>query len=259
MTELISFQTHSFVNDAGMAMNMGIVTFLNPPAANFEWGTPVAEHRFNPDFIDQFSKIISFAESDPMMTGLIVTGEGKYFSNGVDIGYVISHPAESFKLQKQIEILMGRILTLNMLTVCFLNGHTTAAGALLSLSFDYRYMGERGFFFLPAVDLGIVYSHGMIELVKSKVPDPRIHRDLMIISKRYITSELLNLGIVDSKSDDLIEGISFLKSHAKKNKASLKEIKSRIYASVYAELCDTRISDMHWHNLLEDRKSLAKL
>ena len=249
--ELVSYITQTVTHTNGLPISIGVVTFLSNKFANsnsnFEWGTPVAEHRFNPEFLTQFSTIMDKVEADTSLVGLIVTGEGKYFSNGVDISYVKAYPEAPNALQKQVEVLMARILTLNMLTVCVMNGHTTAAGALLSLAFDYRYMHQRGFFFLPAVDLGIVYSQGFIELVKAKVPDVRTQRDLMIVSKRYTSSELLDLGIIDKIcGSGLDEAVVFLQSNAKRNKASLGEIKKRIYSTAYDTLTSETVSNMFW-------------
>ena len=239
-------------------MALGIVTFVNARFTTesnaFAWGTNPEEHRFNPEFLDEFTMVLDEIGEDPSIVGLVVTAEGKYFSNGVDINYIKSRPETAFYLQKQVELLMARILTLNMLTICVLNGHTTAAGALLSLAFDFRYMGKRGFFFLPAVDLGIVYSHGMIELVKAKVTDPRIHRDLMILSKRYTSEDLVGSGVVDKITDSGVSGaVEFLTANAKQNKKSLHEIKRRMYHLVAEELRNERISDMHWEGVLRPK------
>ena len=52
----------------------------------------------------------------------------------------------------------------------------------MGLAFDYRIMtSERGYFFVPGVDLGIVYSPLQTELMMAKLP-PGMHRDVIIMN-----------------------------------------------------------------------------
>merc|ERR1719335_418546 len=94
--------------------------------------------------------------------------------------------------------MLSRILTLNIPTVAGLNGHFTAAGAMLGLAFDRRVMPSdgKGLFFVPGIDIGLVYSAGMTELMKAKMPQS-MWNDVMCFAKRYSCDELLAQGVVN--------------------------------------------------------------
>ena len=79
-----------------------------------------------------------------------------------------------------------------------ISGHCCAAGAMMALCFDYRVMStDRGFFFIPGVDLGLVYSPFQIALMKARLPQ-RLHRDVILYnSKRWVATELLAHGVLD--------------------------------------------------------------
>ena len=239
---------------------IAIVTFLNPvhvwSAKAHQWGTRFEEHRFSPPILDQLESALDRVDADPAIVGLIATGEGKYFSNGVDTEFIRAHIDQAAYLQRRVETVMSRILCMGVVTVAVLNGHATAAGGLFALCFDFRLMAERGLFFLPAVDLGIVYSHGFVEIVKAKVADPNMHRDMLLLSKRYDSGMLENMGVIQRRiasEKGLEEAVDFIRLNWKVHRDSLAEVKRRMYAKAISELTSERISDMHWGNLLKSR------
>ena len=129
-------------------------------------------------------------------------------------------------------------------TIGAMNGHWCAAGGMLGLCFDYRVMNEdRGYFFIPAVDLGIVYSSFQIELMKSKLPQ-YLHRDIICFnSSRWKASELLQHQVIDAavpKQDVLRISQNIALSMIEKGQGAarnaLKPIKEKVYSQVLATL-----------------------
>ena len=68
----------------------------------------------------------------------------------------------------------------------------------MGLCFDYRIMNaSRGFFFIPGVDLGIIYSKFQTKLMAYKLPKA-MHREVILFnSKRWVAQDLLKAGVVD--------------------------------------------------------------
>ena len=263
VAELIRYEEVYLDTVGGNDINYAVIKFMDPQhfwsSNSFPWGTRVEEHRFNPEFVARISQLLDHVERSQSIAGLIITGEGRYFSNGVDISYLRNFPETANTLQKDIENVMARILSLGVVTVSLLNGHTTAAAAILSLCSDHRIMFERGLFFLPAVELGIVYSQGFIEVMKAKISDPVLHRDMALFSKRYSSARLLSLNVVEKVVGDaesgLEEALKYIRSNWQKNRGSFAEVKRRLYKRAITELTDERISDMHWSNVLHPRGS----
>ena len=83
------------------------------------------ENRFNAEFIERFNGLLDEVERDGADGGaLIVTGEGKYWSNGIDLESVAAYePALQKDFVTGLERLLGRVLTLPVPTVAALNGH----------------------------------------------------------------------------------------------------------------------------------------
>lgn len=223
------------------------------------WETSWSEHRFNPLFVEELENCVQIVERDASYRALVLTGEGKYFTNGMDVEFIRRNLSEAESVQKRVENLMCRLLKIPLITVALINGHCTAAGAILSLCADYRIMTKRGLFFTPAVDLGIVYSQGFIEVVKAKVPDPTIQRDMLLLSHRYSSDDLMRLGLIHKQVENLEQGFSevdhICKSHSNYIGASLGEVRARMYErAIHALETDDGSSDMRWKNLVNKSK-----
>merc|ERR1740130_2318173 len=117
----------------------------------------------------------------------------------MDLQYIRANVQEATQIQTDAELLLSRLLTLGVPTVAALNGHWTAAGAMLGLAFDRRLMASdgKGLFFVPGIDIGLVYSAGMTELMKAKMPLP-MWNHVMCFARRYQCDELATLGVVNA-------------------------------------------------------------
>lgn len=95
-----------------------------------------------------------------LLHAAIQAAEGRFFCNGLDLAWLDSSPAAAGeRFTHDLNATMARLLCFPRPTVAALNGHWCAAGGQLGLCTDYRVMNaSRGFFFVPAVDLGVVYS-----------------------------------------------------------------------------------------------------
>ena len=68
-------------------------------------------------------------EADPTFRAVILTGEGKFFSNGLDLKWVDANGGDGSVVQGEAERLLARVLTFPLPTVACINGHF-AAGKL---------------------------------------------------------------------------------------------------------------------------------
>jgi enoyl-CoA hydratase/carnithine racemase len=222
---------------------VAVVTLLSPEG-NFPWGTRVREHRINPWLIAQLSAALDAAERKGAQA-VVVTGEGNFFCNGMDLQYISANVADSTKIQTQAENLLSRILTFPAPTIAALNGHFTAAGGMLGLAFDVRVMASdgKGLFFVPGIDIGLVYSQGMTELLKAKLPQP-LWNDSLCFGRRFQCSDLLQHRVVNAAPpatellSKALEMASGLKSKGKdeKTRQTLYGIKRNLYRPVVMAL-----------------------
>mmetsp|Transcript_8387 Transcript_8387/g.10064 ORF Transcript_8387/g.10064 Transcript_8387/m.10064 type:complete len:162 (+) Transcript_8387:98-583(+) len=136
--------------------NIAVITLLfgeegktEEGSKTFPWGTAIKEHRINPTAIEALHQALDCVlESD--FRAVVVTGEGRFFCNGLDLQWIDANPSRGEELQLMTEKLLARLLVFPLPTIAGVNGHMCAAGAMLGLAFDYRIMiDNKNWFFIP--------------------------------------------------------------------------------------------------------------
>jgi len=157
------------------------------------------ENRFNPTFMKQFGDSLDVVEKSEGACALITVGEGKFYSNGLDLNWMTENGEQGVSTNlRQFMGLIGRVLVLPFPTISAINGHAFAAGWMLALAHDFRIMQEeRGFICLPEVDIHLGLTPGMNALVTSKITDPNTQRDSILLGKRYTAKEAHQLKMID--------------------------------------------------------------
>ena len=176
--------------------NVGVITFRG--SSCHPWGAQISEHRFNRLLLnDLFAAMARVDEELANLSTVIFTGHGRFFSNGFDLDYfkTASH-SQALQVQRDLEIVMARILKLPVITVAALNGHAAAAGALFSLACDFRILNSNSVFYVPAAKLGLSYSPGFAKLGLFRLK-PQVFRDVFLLSRKFTSTEALTAGIVD--------------------------------------------------------------
>ncbi|WAC55561.1 enoyl-CoA hydratase/isomerase family protein [Gordonia sp. SL306] len=195
------------------------------------------ENRFSPDWLDTVNAHLTAANANAQ--GLITTGSGKFYSNGLDLDWLLTHGDRSEWYVDQVHTLFGRILTFPLPTVAAVNGHTFGAAAMLATAHDYRVMrDDRGYFCFPEVDINIPFTPGMAALIQAKL-GPQAALTAMTTGRRFSGPEALSAGIVDDTAPeaDLVDvATARLTPILGKNPDTLGAIKTTMYTSVTTAL-----------------------
>lgn len=155
------------------------------------------ENRYTPDALAEWHALLDEIEGHDGPLALVVTGTGKFFSNGLDLEGITARPESAADTVASVHRLLGRMLVLDCYTVAALNGHCFAGGAMLSTTFDARVMRtDRGYWCLPEVDLGLPFTEEMFAVLHAALPDAAL-RAAGITGARYDAAGALELGIVE--------------------------------------------------------------
>jgi enoyl-CoA hydratase/carnithine racemase len=155
------------------------------------------ENRFSPVFLDEIN-----AHLDEIVgagtQGLVTTGGGKFYSNGLDLDWLMSHGDQTQWYVGRVQGMLARFLTLPIPTAAAVVGHAFGAGAMLALAHDFRVMrADRGFFCFPEVDIRIPFTPGMAALIQAKLT-PQAAVTSMTTGRRFGGDDAAHLGIVDA-------------------------------------------------------------
>jgi len=161
------------------------------------------ENRFNPNFVEEINKALDEVEKDKASRILITIGEGKFFSNGLDLSWIREKVDQGERFLDQFHKFLARMLVFPLLTIAAINGHAFGAGMMFALSHDFRIMrNERGYLCIPAIELQISLSLGMLSLIGTKITNSLILRDSILLGKRFDSKEALTLKLVDQICDE---------------------------------------------------------
>lgn len=204
------------------------------------------ENRFRPEGLDAWNAALDRVEAAGSPAALVTTGTGKFYSNGLDLEWLLSRndevqptAAERETYIPRVLALMARILTFPTITVAAINGHAFGAGAQLSLAHDYRVMRtERGYWCMPEIDMKAPLHPGMTAIIQARVPRQTAH-ELIVTGTRYGAEAALAKRIVDravAESELLPSAIAIAQGLAAKADPAMRLLKQGLYPEALAAL-----------------------
>jgi enoyl-CoA hydratase/carnithine racemase len=198
------------------------------------------ENRFSPAFLDQFDAYLDEIVGGPVQ-GLVTTAGGKFYSNGLDLDWLMAHGDQTQWYVDRVQGLFARILTLPIPTAAALGGHAFGAGAMLAVAHDFRVMrADRGYFCFPEADIHMPFTTGMAALIQSKL-SPRAAVASMTTARRFGGPDAEALGIVDDTAPEAavtVAAVEMLRPLGGKDRRTLGAIKNTMFGHVVAALTE---------------------
>lgn len=157
------------------------------------------ENRFQPESLAEWHAALDEVEAAGNPAALVTTGTGKFYSNGLDLDWMLGTATEEERGDyiPAVLALMARVLVFPTITVAALNGHAFGAGAQISLGHDFRVMRtERGYWCMPEIDMKSPLHPGMTAIIEARVPRQTAH-ELIVTGTRYTAEAALAKSIVD--------------------------------------------------------------
>ncbi|RUS76979.1 hypothetical protein EGW08_015266 [Elysia chlorotica] len=224
------------------------------------------ENRINATFVDQFNTLLDDVESNSLCKGLITTGKGRFYGNGLDLVWlnqISKEQAEDFFLK--FSKLLIRLLLFPIPSLAAVNGHAFAGGAVLAIAHDLRVQRQdKGWLCFNEVFLNRHFINFHYPLMRSKIGSGRAYTDAIVMGKRYTGPEALDSGLVHAATPMsllLLESIQLLKSFNGKSgypRESLHLMKSDVYRDVINQY-EQDLSDNHIIEKTEKIRKKAKL
>lgn len=200
------------------------------------------ENRINLDSLHRINSILDGLESINGPLALVMTGEGKFFCNGLDLERFGSNPAEFASTLDEMNRTIGRILLFPAYTVAALNGHTFAGGALLSCAFDQRIMrADRGYWCMNEAEIGLALDERLWSILANRLPR-QTAITAATTAHRFSGPEALARGIVEgvaSEEELLAHGIEIAGRYANLDRKTLG-VHKRLIHGAEAELLGFR-------------------
>jgi enoyl-CoA hydratase len=152
-------------------------------------------NRLQPDDLDTLLKQFDRIEADSEIRILVLTGTGRAFSAGYDLGSIAERAASA---QEQtagsaFEIVVNRLEDLAIPTICRINGGVYGGSTDLALACDFRIGVDTCEMFMPAARLGLhYYKSGLARYVSRLGVDNA--KKLFLTAERIGAAEMLRIG-----------------------------------------------------------------
>ncbi|NCF45690.1 MAG: enoyl-CoA hydratase [Proteobacteria bacterium] len=165
------------------------------------------ENRWNTTFVRAIDEALNEVVASPGPAALVTTSASeKFFSNGLDLDWVQrpdDYPAAGDRAAfgPEFMALMSRIMTLEVPTLCAVNGHAFGAGFMAALCHDVRFMrADRGFMCANEMQIGLSIPSPELALFKHKLPASAFFETVQL-AKRWTGPSALAAGFVEQIDD----------------------------------------------------------
>lgn len=169
----------------GIDTDLAVLTIENPPVNTLNHAVRV-----------ELIRALETCYADPALSAIILTGQGKFFSAGLDIEEFNS----AFKTPEIMDLLRT-MLASNKPLVAALNGIVLGGGLETALSCHYRVADSRARLGFPEVKLGFIPGATGTQVLPRLIGvEPAL--DIIISGRNVAAEEAKKLGFVD----DICEG-----------------------------------------------------
>jgi enoyl-CoA hydratase len=153
-------------------------------------------NRLQADDLDALLKLFEEIETDPAIKVLVLTGTGRAFSVGYDLGSIAERAGgvgEQPSAGSAFEIVVNRLEDLAIPTICRLNGGVYGGSTDLALACDFRIGVDSCEMFMPAARLGVHYYKSGIKRYVSRLGVDNAKR-LFLTAEKINATEMLRIG-----------------------------------------------------------------
>ena len=132
------------------------VITLNRPKSN----------AINTEMVRELQKMVQIIEQDKQSAGLIITGQERFFSAGIDLIELYDYNETEIKdFWISFLKLTATLVSFKKPMVAAINGHSPAGGCIIALCADYRVMAEGDFIIgLNEIPIGIIVPENIFSL-----------------------------------------------------------------------------------------------
>lgn len=197
------------------------------------------DNRFSLEWLDAVNAALDRVAGSSSPRALVTTGDGKFYSNGMDLDWLATVPDRAGDYLRAIYRLLGRMLGFPAITVAAINGHAFGGGALLASAHDFAVMREdRGFWCMPEADLGLPLTPEYLSVLTAKLPG-RAVQEAVLTGRRFGGRDALAAGIVHrvaAEDEVLSQAVALAGDLAGKDGRTVAEHKRLLYGRAISGL-----------------------
>ncbi len=169
---------------------------LDGARATIRLNRPKHLNRLQQSDLDQLLVLFDQVEADPAVRVIVLTGTGRAFSAGFDLGSIAERAGSAVaqpSAGSSFEIVANRLEDLAKPTICRLNGGVYGGSTDLALACDFRIGVDSCEMFMPAARLGLHYYKSGIKRYVTRLGVDNAKR-LFLTAQKLDAAEMLGIG-----------------------------------------------------------------
>lgn len=192
---------------------------------------PEALNALNGTVLQELSRVVAEVENDSEVRAFILTGEGRAFVAGADIGEQNALDVASARKFSQFgSSIFRRIEKLEIPTIAAVNGFCLGGGCELAMSFDMILASEKAKFGQPEVGLGITPGFSGTQRLPRRVGITKA-KELLFSGRMITAAEAEKIGLVNAvyPAEELMDAtLEMAKSFTKNAPVAIKYVKASV-------------------------------
>ena len=183
---------------------------LDGSIAKLTFSQPEKANAMTRDFWDELPRALDQIEQTNDLRALIISGDGKHFSSGMDLSLFAGNPALNCSNPRERERLRRLIVELQDLFSRLEHFHfpviTAVQGACLGAAFDLvcasdlRYATKQAYFCIQEINIGMMADLGVLQRLPKLIPDG-VARELAFTGDKLPAERALQLGLLSAVFD----------------------------------------------------------
>jgi enoyl-CoA hydratase/carnithine racemase len=211
------------------------VVTLNRPERMNGWGGGLA---------DSFYARLDDAEADPAVRAVVLTGSGRAFCAGADMGDLNSIGSATVDGDTDVTKLVGArhphfLMTMRKPVIAAINGACAGMGLTVALACDVRFAAAGAKFTTSFARRGLIAEYG-ISWILPRIVGRGVAMDLLLSGRVFLADEAAALGVVNEvvAPDQLLtRAIGYAEDIAANcAPSSLAVIKQQVYADTMRDV-----------------------
>lgn len=187
----MTFETIQFDIDG----NVATITLNRPASAN----------AMNPQMARELSEVSITCDEDPSIRAVVITGAGRMFCAGGDLGAFAAAGAGASALMKSmagdLHLAISRLTRMRAPVIAAVNGTAAGAGFSLAVAADLTIAASSAKFVMAYTNAGLSPDGSSTYFLPRRIGDRRA-RELMLTNRMLNASEALTWGLVNEMVED---------------------------------------------------------
>jgi enoyl-CoA hydratase/carnithine racemase len=162
---------------------------------------PVVLNAFRQATLHEFISILDDVKADDTVRVLIITGNGRAFSAGIDLKEMAYPSSETLSLKQaydELQIIQDvtrRMVHLPKIIIAAVNGIAVGIGVETALASDIRLASEKATFAFTEVKRALFETNGVMYILPRLVGQGRAMQ-MLLTGEKVLAQEALNAGLV---------------------------------------------------------------